>query len=149
MVKALAFTIAIFVGLAAGPGPANAAEYEIDQRLTRAARAETRCYPGPLPFVPVASGAYWDDVISLSGDVCRNIDLAFTVRPLRGQALARAANGWHVFAHEYAHHLGYDHGEQTIGADVAGERLERHLMARCDVPQNLRIRIQRYTVHEA
>jgi hypothetical protein len=91
-----------------------------------------------------AIGGYYSDDpprIGLSARVCAwlwlNLDGSYHLESLDAQAWA-----WHTFSHEIAHHLGYDHGERTVGADCIGVRRVGLVMRRAGQPQWWRLLVR-------
>ena len=111
-------------------------------RLSAVAGVRVECSPAPIPDtivgIPgaIVYGYYsfpaqilvdgvevgWTEPsITLAPQICRALDFTRYRKPLR--TMVNRAFAWHLFAHEVSHDRGYDHGETTIGADCAAERL--------------------------
>jgi hypothetical protein len=140
---------AVTVALMVAPA---ASAYTVEPTLTRVAGVETRCYTTAWPFRAEHFGGYFDAttrVISMQGWACGWIG-----RTLRGRHPAQwrmtlTAKSWHLFSHEVAHSLGYDHGESTVGADCEGWRLMRGLMRAAGVDRGYATALWRASAHRA
>lgn len=119
-------------------GSANAT---VESQLTQVAGVEVRC-PSPWPRAGLL-GTYDEptQAINLAPRLCRTL-----ARDLAGQYGKRpdaSAKAWSAFAHELAHHRGYDHGEHTLGADCVGERIDAGLMRKAGLPRGYIRRVDR------
>lgn len=96
--------------------------------LSRIVGMPVGCYPripGIYAGTQVPSGMYQDNppAILLTDRMCDRMFADIAGRYAHTE-LRRTNRGiaWRTLGHEYAHSQGYDHGENTIGADCASYR---------------------------